>query len=108
MSGKDIGPHTAWGLYWIETTNPSFANWDDAEKSLPKGTILGLKHSENQPDKTVTWRGQQYDPVKSYRDRIASPPTFTVKYGGDLGASEGQGYYWYEKITGPDFFQPRS
>jgi hypothetical protein len=113
--GYDLEEHTSavgkyripFNVYWFETYNPDFGNWNEAEKNLPKGTVLGLKHSDAQPDKTVTWRGQQYDPVKSYRDRIASPPTFTVKHGGDMGAPSGEGYYWYEKTAGPDFFQPR-
>jgi len=96
------------GYYWFETRNFNFKNWDEAEKNLPKGTILGLKHSTNQPDKTVIWRDQQYDPVKSYRDGAASPPTFIAKNGGDLGGSSGEGYYWFEKTTGPDFFMPNS
>ncbi len=97
-----------WGFYWLETSNPDFSNWDEAEKKLPKGTILGLKHSMNQPEKKVSWRGQQYDPVTSYRDRTGSPPTFVARHGGDLGAPSGEGYYWFEKTTGPDFFKPRS
>ena len=96
------------GYYWFETRNFNFKNWDEAEKNLPKGTILGLKHSSNQPDKTVIWRDQQYDPVKSYKDGAASPPTFIAKNGGDLGGSSGEGYYWYEKVTGPDFFMSSS
>ena len=96
------------GYYWFETRNFNFKNWDEAEKNLPKGTILGLKHSSNQPDKTVIWRDQQYDPVKSYRNGSASPPTFNAKNGGDLGGSSGEGYYWFEKVNGPDFFMPNS
>jgi hypothetical protein len=56
------------GVYWFETYNPDFGNWDAAEKNLPKGAVLCLKHVNLQPDKTITWRGQQYDPVKSYRE----------------------------------------
>jgi hypothetical protein len=93
------------GFYWYETFNPDFKNWDEAEKNLPMGTVLGLKHSLVQSDKKVTWRGQQYDPIESYRNRISSPPTFTAKHGGDLGAPEGEGFFWFEKTTGPDFFQ---
>ena len=103
-----VGTVAGEGYYWYETHNFNFTNWDEAEKNLPKGTILGLKHSTNQPDKTVIWRDQKYDPVKSYRDGSASPPTFIAKNGGDLGGSSGEGYYWFEKTTGPDFFQPRS
>jgi hypothetical protein len=104
-SGRHAFPTS---VYWFETYNPDFSNWDEAEKNLPKGTVLGLKHNGAQPDKKVTWRGQEYDPVNSYRNGIASPPTFTAKHGGDLGAPSGAGFYWYEKTTGPDFFQPRS
>jgi hypothetical protein len=115
QEGYDLEEHTSavgkyripFSVYWFETYNPDFSNWDEAEKNLPKGTVLGLKHTSAQPDKKVTWRGQEYDPVNSYRDRIASPPTFTARHGGDLGAPSGEGFYWYEKTTGPDFFQPR-
>jgi hypothetical protein len=27
-------------------------------------------------------------------------------YGGDDGMGEGEGYYWYEKISGPELFVP--
>jgi len=107
-SGPDVISVAGIGYYWYETHNFDFKNWDDAETYLPMGTILGLKHSRNQPDKTVTWRDQQYDPVKSFRDGAACPPTFIAKNGGDLGGSEGEGFYWYEKVTGPDFFMPSS
>ncbi|MCJ7444468.1 MAG: hypothetical protein MUO26_08060 [Methanotrichaceae archaeon] len=100
VSGKFYGE----GFCWLETFNPDFTNWYEAEKNLPKGTILGLKHSENQPDIMVIWRGQIYDPVESYKhgDYSPPPPIFIAKHGGDLGADEGQGFYWYEKETGPD------
>lgn len=95
------------GYYWYETNNQHFQEWDFAEQNLPKGTILGLKHSMNQPDKTVTWRGLEYDPVKCFKDASAfqSPPTFAPRNGGDLGSPSGEGYYWFEKTNGPEFFK---
>jgi len=114
--GGDEGAKSDEGFVWYETTNykesgpyVGFTNWEEAEENLPKGTVLCLKHSypdHHQNDKTVTWRGITYDPEKSYKDGAASPPTFIARYGGDLGASSGEGFFWFEKTTGPDFFQP--
>jgi hypothetical protein len=114
--GGDEGASSDEGFVWYETTNYRasgpyipFTNWDEAEKNLPKGTVLCLKHSypaHHQSDKTVTWDGITYDPVKSYRDRAPSPPGFIAKHGGDLGADPGQGFFWFEKVNGPDFFRP--
>lgn len=108
QNGGDRDGSEGEGYYWYETFNPNFQNWDDAEKTLPKGTILGLKHSMNQPDKTVYWRGQEYDPVKCFRSaqEYPSPPTFAPRHGGDRGTPSGEGYYWFEKVDGPDYFKP--
>jgi hypothetical protein len=118
--GGDEGGSVHEGFYWWETVsngngngetiignNAPFTKWDEAENNLPKGTVLCLKHSKHQPKKTVEWRGIVYDPVKSYREQAPSPPTFIPRYEGDIGADtdHGEGFYWYEKMTGPEFFQ---
>ena len=101
--GGDRGASSGEGYYWYETTASSnYSAWEQAEAYLPKGTILCLKHSLNQPNKSgVLWRGQTYDPVECARRSLPPPPMFVTRHGGDLGSSGGQGYFWFEKETGP-------
>jgi hypothetical protein len=100
--GGDRGASSGQGYCWYETTSNNFSAWDQAEMYLPKGTILCLKHSLNQPNKSGVWRGQTYDPVECARRFLPPPPTFVARAGGDLGAPSGQGYFWFEKESGPD------
>ena len=95
MFGGDMGAPANRGYYWYETTGEGFTDWSLVNQ-LPRGTVIGLKHSLNQPIKRLVWNGQTYDPFDS---RINPPPGFVRKFGGDIGARSGEGYYWYEKIT---------
>lgn len=98
--GGDLGggTHAGDGYYWYESTGEGSPNWGIIDK-LPKWTVIGLKHSRNQRDKVFVWNGKKYDPVNP---SISPPPGFQRVFGGDRGASAGEGYYWYEKITGPE------
>lgn len=103
--GGDIGKGSAKGdgFYWYESTwdksnSEVFCNWDLIAK-LPKWTIIGLKHSKNQPSKTLKWCGTSYDPADA---KSPVPPGFRRVSGGDIGAHAGEGYYWYEKTNGPE------
>ena len=60
--------------------------------------MVGLKHSLNQASKVIVWNGVTFDPVKA----SPVPAGFKRVVGGDLGAPAGQGYFWYEKINGPE------
>lgn len=93
--GGDMGAPANRGYYWYETTGEGFTDWS-LVNGLPRGTVIGLKHTENQRIKRLIWNGQTYDPVDS---RINPPPGFVRKFGGDIGAGSGEGFYWYEKIT---------
>ncbi len=94
--GGDLGAPAGHGLCWYESTGQGFNDWSQV-KNLPRGVVIGLKHSTNQPNKKLLWKGHTYDPV----DPNIQPPTgFARKDGGDWGAPAGVGYYWYEKITG--------
>lgn len=81
---------------WYESTGQGFNNWPKVNQ-LPRGTMVGLKHSIRQSGKNVVWQGVVLDPADK---SIAPPPGFTRKFGGDHGAPSGEGFYWYEKVTG--------
>ena len=98
--GGDLGAPRDVGFYWYETTDLSFNDWQNAEDRLPQGTVFGLKHSSNQPSKTFRWRNDFYDPVSE----DPPPPGFVRRHGGDLGGPSGVGFYWFEKVTGPELF----
>lgn len=98
MFGGDLGAPKGHGFYWYETTGVGFFDWNLVEK-LPKWSVVGLKHSVNQKNKKLIWNGKVYDPADN---RIPPPPGFVRKFGGDIGAPKGEGYYWYEKIEGPE------
>ncbi len=94
--GGDLGAPAGEGLCWYESTGLNFTDWAQVEK-LPKGTVIGLKHNGNQPNKKMIWQDHVYDPANPY---IQPPSGFVRIVGGDWCAPAGVGYYWYEKITG--------
>ena len=96
--GGDLGASNGQGYYWYETTGQGFSNWSLVNK-LPRWTVVGLKHSRNQRNKKVLWMGREYDPANS---TITPPPGFERRTGGDRNGGSGEGYYWYEKVTGPE------
>jgi hypothetical protein len=99
--GGDIKAPSGEGFYWYESTGEFFSkdDWVIAEK-LPKGTVLGLQHSVNQPETSVSWQGE--GPYWPSQTDAPTPKGFVRRSGGDIGASAGQGYYWFEKVTGPN------
>jgi len=97
--GGDIGAPAGQGFYWYESTGEGFKDWNIVNR-LPKYTIIGLKHTMNQKNKTLIWMGKIYDPANP---NVAPPPGFVRMSGGDLGAPYGQGFCWYEKVSGPAF-----
>ncbi|MGQ9638618.1 MAG: hypothetical protein ACUVT6_12650 [Thermodesulfobacteriota bacterium] len=99
-AGGDLGggTHAGDGYYWYESTGEGFSNWGIIG-NLPRYTVVGLKHSRNQRDKVFVWEGKKYDPVNP---SIPPPSGFVRVFGGDRGASAGEGYYWYEKVTGSE------
>jgi hypothetical protein len=98
QAGGDLGAPSGQGYYWYESTGDGFSDWTVVER-LPRWSVLGLKHSINQRNKTFSWNGIVYDPANP---NIAPPPGFLRKIGGDIGAPSGQGYCWYEKVVGPE------
>jgi len=97
--GGDLGAGGGTGYSWYESTGLNFdwaidRVWADR---LPRGTVIGLKHSVNQPNKKLAWDGVQYDPTDYNQD---PPPGYARRGNYDENASEGQGFGWYEKITG--------
>jgi hypothetical protein len=94
--GGDLGARAGHGFCWYESTGEGCFTEDEVAKTLPPGTVLGLKHSMNQPTKTVVWQGRFYDPAREG----PAPPGFERKHGGDYGAPAGQGYFWYERCGG--------
>ena len=99
--GGDLGAEEKEGFYWEESTGNAFSNWRLIDR-LPKWTVVGLKHSRNQREKRLQWNGAVYDPA----DPDGTPPEgFRRVFGGDHGGSRGEGFYWYEKITGPELIR---
>ena len=102
-TGGDWNAPKGQGFYWYETTGEGFTDADwatiDSLNLLPKGAVIGLKNSRNQPKKKLTWKGKVYDPADK---SIAPPEGFARRFGGDLGLPAGQGFFWYEKTVGCD------
>lgn len=84
------------GFFWYESADLNFKDWKSAEEKLPRGTVLGLRHSENLKT-PVGWAGNIYYPWKSAQ----APPGFEHRDGGDRGLGPGQGFFWFEKTKGP-------
>jgi|GEM_PF-4448651 len=82
------------GYIWYETAGLNSFPWHVAAR-LPRGTVVGLKHSSNQTPKTLFWNGVVYDPANPH---IQPPPGFKRMFGGDWGLPPGHGFFWYEKI----------
>ena len=97
--GGDLGADSNAGWFWYESTGNGFdGDCAAVVTQLPRGAVIGLKHSLNQRNKTFSWNGKVYDPADP---RIAPPKGFARKRGGDLGAPAGHGFVWYEKISDP-------
>ena len=94
--GGDEGSFGSHGLCWYERTGENLVNLCDIE-ALPRGTIIGLKHNKYQADKKLIWGNSVFDPANP---NINPPLGFIRREGGDDGAPAGEGYFWYEKITG--------
>ena len=97
QNGGDLGAPEGIGWYWYESTGLGFSDWSMIE-CLPRGTVVGLKHSINQKGKQFVWQGIAYDATNP---AISPPQGFLRRHYGDMGASINEGYYWYEKITDP-------
>jgi len=95
--GGDRGAPAGVGYCWYETTGWSGVDWQLVQM-LPQGTVIGLKHTMNQPQKVLVWQNQVYDPADP---RTGAPPGFIRRAGGDFGAPAGHGFYWFEKSSGP-------
>ena len=97
--GGDRGGSSGVGYYWYASTGANTTPEDFAIiDKLPKGTIVGLKHSLNQKGKTFSWHGVTYDAANP---KLPAPRGFTRMVGGDLKAPANQGYYWYQKVECP-------
>jgi hypothetical protein len=91
VRGGDLGAPSGVGFVWYENQNLARVNWN-VVNMLPPYTVVGLKHSENQRNKTFQWMdGLTYDSL------VACPDGFDRKVGGDLGAPRGKGFFWCEK-----------
>jgi hypothetical protein len=86
--GGDRGASSGVGYFWYESTGAGFTDWASIDALLPKFTVVGLKHSQNQSGKVMVWNGVTFDPVKT----SPVPSGFRRVVGGDLGAPSGQGY----------------
>ncbi len=97
MQGGDLGAPRGHGYTWFLTTGERFSgDWSVVDK-LPKYTVIGLTHTLNTPNYRLRWKDGIYNPSCS---SCPPPPEFIRVMGGDLGAPAGQGFAWYEKLTG--------
>jgi hypothetical protein len=94
QNGGDRDGSDGEGFYWYEV-NPGMVQPSNCDASLPGGLVFGLKHSLNQPNKKFLWQGVEYDAAQREGPK---PDGFSRCHGGDLGASSGQGYYWFETV----------
>lgn len=91
VKGGDLGAPSGVGFVWYENQSTAQVNWNIVNM-LPPYTVVGLKHSQNQKNKTFLWSdGLTYDPL------VTCPDGFDRKNGGDLGAPSGTGFFWCEK-----------
>jgi hypothetical protein len=90
LDGGDLGAPRDCGYYWWMVPD-QYVNPLTWSEQLPPGLVLGLRHSSNQEnDGRITVGGQ---------NPVSGPTTYgglVKQNGGDLGGSEGEGYYWYE------------
>jgi len=98
QGGGDLGAPSGHGYSWYETGGSSWVSQSAIDR-LPKWTVVGLKHNANQRNKILRWNGRNYDAANA---SVAPPPGFARVVGGDLGASRGTGYFWYEKVVGTE------
>lgn len=99
--GGDLGAPSGVGYCWFETAGERFtftAAQAEFACDLPPGLVIGLKHSQNQRGKTVAWAATLDPAAEVGVQRFC----LERQNGGDRGASEGVGYYWYE-TTGARF-----
>ena len=93
--GGDWGADNHRGYEWWQLPDPT-TNSSGYESILPPGVVVALKHNSNQASISITAFGR--DPVTG----PASFPGFARQVGGDRGAPNGVGYFWYES-TGTSF-----
>lgn len=101
--GGDLKAPSGQGYYWYESTGKDFSDWSEVDR-LPRFTVIGLKHSRNQRDKRLVWKGKVYD---SANPNIAPPEGFQRRSGGDVSGGMSNfvpdnGFCWYEKVSGPE------
>lgn len=102
---------------WLESRGPSSMDWTVMRQNiarLPVGTVVGLKHSQQQPGKVLIWNGQIYDPVKTqpvpegfYRVvggdagsiEVSPQAAEAIRQGSKVGFGDTAGFYWYERAS---------
>ena len=96
--GKDEDHGGDCGFYWYETADQGWfsddKDWNNAEQSLPEGTVIGLARYPNL-DVGVKWRSETYHSARL----DPAPPGFVLRGAWDMGAPGGHGFTWYEKTT---------
>lgn len=112
--GGDAGAPSGKGFYWFETkeqfSQTDWLNLNAIVQSLPRGSILGLKHSESQSNKVVRWRVPAFNTATRTITLLARtidpadpggfvPQGFQRVYGGDFPLERGKGFWWLEKIV---------
>lgn len=110
MNGGDRGAPIGVGYYWYESIDTGDSDWRIIW-DLPRGTVVGLRHSMNQKGLRGFWWSDDLScedretgrpvPCNSLDPDVLPPPGFVRVHGGDLGAPRGQGFYWYEKRDDP-------
>ena len=127
MDGGDSGAPTGEGFFWYENRGHDY--YDPMEVSmdvLPRGTVFCLRHTANQNSGTLatcTLGGAEYSPIEADKQlrqahqsgdsqtlqetlKQSVPAGFKLMRAPDLGAEGEDGYVWFEKVAGPEPWEP--
>jgi len=105
--GGDIGADPGHGYCWFEVVDDQFDDATSRER-LPRYSVVGLVHTQQEAggyDGTFVWNGQTYSALPNEhhpQQPRHMPPGFRWMHGGDQGGEPGEGYYWFEKLSGPE------
>jgi len=127
MDGGDSGAPTREGFFWYENRGHDY--YDPMEVGmdvLPRGTVFCLRHTAHQNSGTLATcsvGGSEYSSIEadkrlrqahqsgdsqSIQETLKQwvPAGFKLMQAPDLGAERGDGYVWFEKVAGPEPWEP--
>jgi hypothetical protein len=127
MDGGGSGATAGEGFFWYENRGHDYYDpMEVAMSVLPRGTVFCLRHTANQNSGTLatcTLGGAEYSSIEAeerlQQARLSGdsrpvreilkesvPAGFDFLHAADPGAEGGDGYVWFEKVTGPEPWEP--